>query len=58
MKEKKKKPEVTLTHFHEAAKSVHPSIDPETNKFYETIGQLITKAGKREDKRDEPYYVA
>ncbi len=58
MKEKKKKKKVTLNHFHEAAKSVYPSIDPETNKFYETIGQLITRAGKRKDKRDEPFYVA
>lgn len=58
MKEKKKKPQVTLVHFQEASKSVYASIDPETNKFYETIGQLITKAGKRKDKRDEPFYVA
>jgi len=58
LKEKKKKKVVTLNHFHEARKSVHPSIDPETNKFYEMIGQMITRTGKREKRRDEGFYVA
>jgi transitional endoplasmic reticulum ATPase len=59
MKEKKKKKEVTLEHFHEAQKSVHASIDPETNKFYEMIGQMINKAGRKPDsERDKPFYVA
>jgi transitional endoplasmic reticulum ATPase len=59
MKEKKKKKEVTLQHFHDAQKSVRASIDPETNKFYEMIGQMINQAGgKPESERDRPFYVA
>ncbi|MEE9224256.1 MAG: CDC48 family AAA ATPase [Thermoplasmata archaeon] len=59
MKEKKKKKQVTLEHFHEAQKSVRRSIDPETNKFYETIGQMINQAGRKPDsERDRSFYVA
>jgi transitional endoplasmic reticulum ATPase len=59
MKEKKKKKKVTLQHFHEAQESVRPSIDPQTNKFYETIGQMINQAGRKpEDERDRSFYVA
>lgn len=59
MKEKRKKKQVTLEHFHEARKSVRPSINPETNKFYETIGQMINQAGRKSDSdRDRSFYVA
>jgi transitional endoplasmic reticulum ATPase len=56
MKEKKKK--VSLAHFHEARKIVLPSVDAETNKFYEMIGKSMNRIGVQKDEKDKPFYVA
>lgn len=56
MKEKKKK--VSLRHFHEARKIVLPSVDAETNKFYEMIGKSINRVTTTKEERDRPFYVA
>lgn len=56
MKEKKRK--VSMRHFHEARKIVLPSIDAETNKFYEMIGKSIDRTGITKEERDRPFYVA
>lgn len=58
MKEKKKKKEVGIDHFHEARNVVHPSIDPETSKFYEMIAKTMDRTGITEEERDKPFYVA
>ncbi len=58
MKEKKKKREVGIEHFHKARQAVLPSIDPQTVKFYETIAQTLDRTGISDKERDRPFYVA
>jgi transitional endoplasmic reticulum ATPase len=43
LRENKKAKKVTMAHFQEAMKAVHPSIDEETMKFYERIGRDLEK---------------
>ncbi len=52
LRENKKAKKVTMAHFQEATKAVHPSVDEETMKFYERIGRELQKGvGRRQ--RDE-----
>jgi len=47
--------EVTTSHFEEAIKQVHPSVDEETLRFYDRIGKEMMRSGARE-KEEVVYY--
>jgi transitional endoplasmic reticulum ATPase len=57
LRENRKAKKVTMVHFQEAMKSVRPSLDEDTVKFYEEIGKRLERGAIRR-KKEEPlqYY--
>jgi len=53
LRENKQAKKVTMTHFQEALKSVRPSLDAETVKFYEDISRRLER-GLARRRREEP----
>lgn len=53
LRENKRAKKVTMTHFQEALKSVRPSLDAETVKFYEDIARRLER-GLTRRRREEP----
>ncbi len=47
---------VYMKHFLEAMKKIHPSVDEETIKYYESIGRELSKGIRRRRKAEEPVY--
>ena len=45
---------VYMKHFLEAMKKIHPSVDEETIKYYESIGRELSKGIRRRRKAEEP----
>ncbi len=52
LRENRKAKKVTMGHFLEATKAVHPSVDEETMKFYERIGRELEKGIGRRQKEE------
>jgi len=57
LRENRKAKKVSMTHFQEALKSVRPSLDEDTVKFYEEVGKRLERGAVRR-KKEEPlqYY--
>ena len=47
---------VYMKHFLEAMKKIHPSVDEETIKYYESIGRELSKGIQRRKKAEVPVY--
>jgi len=47
---------VYMRHFMEALKKIHPSVDEETIKYYESIGRELSKGIQRRKKVEAPLY--
>ena len=52
LRENRKAKKVSMAHFQEATKAVHPSVDEETMKFYERIGRDLEKGVGRRQKEE------
>ncbi|HKZ88904.1 MAG TPA: CDC48 family AAA ATPase [Thermoplasmata archaeon] len=53
LRENKRAKKVTMAHFQEALKSIPPSLDEDTIKFYEEIGKRLERGAVRR-RREEP----
>jgi len=52
LRENKKAKKVTMQHFAEARKGVHPSMDDETMRFYERMGHELEKGLSKKEKEE------
>ena len=52
LRENKKAKKVTMNHFAEARKGVHPSMDDETMRFYERMGHELEKGLSKKEKEE------
>ena len=57
LRESKKARKVTMAHFQEAAKSVGPSLDEDTVKFYEEIAKRLERGVVRRRREEELSYL-
>jgi len=58
LRENKRAKKVTMAHFQEALKSVHPSLDAETVKFYEDIARRLERGlARRRREEPQPQYI-